>query len=189
MQALPDVEVIAPWPVLELLVDDFFTYIHPLAPFPHEPTFRDLLMKREDRTNPDFLALMASMIGMLVASFPRTVRLHLKAHNQIDMYPRAISMVDRCRMVALQARGSQFFNKPRATVHDAATSYFLGLAAGYTLQWNLYRRFMNETWTFVRELGIYGHSQPGIMYRGPPFNHIDDQMGKRIFWVMFLGVR
>jgi hypothetical protein len=189
-----DGEAIAPWPVLSLLVDDFFTYIHPLAPFPHEPTFKDQFNKRHDQTSPEFLALLASMIGCLVASFPRSARLHLKNQQSSNLFSRAITMIERCRAVALEARGPHFMNKEEVTVYDAATSYFLGLAAGYTMQWKLCRRFMTETLSFVREMGYHkprdlGSSVLGVTYRGPPFDHIQDQIGKRIFWVMFLGVR
>lgn len=187
-------EAIAPWPVLVHLVDDFFTYIHPLTPFPHEPTFKTAFLSREDRTNPEFLALLASMIGCLVASFPRTARTHLKNQHSTNLFPRAITMIERCRVVALDARGSRFLSKDETTVYDAATSYFLGLAAGYTLHWKLCRRFMSETLTFIREMGYHkppdlGSSMYGVTYRGPPFDHVQDQLGKRLFWVMLLGVR
>lgn len=187
-------ELIAPWPVLELLVDDFFTYIHPLTPFPHEPTFRQSFQNREDRTSREFLALLASMIGFLVASFPRTVRIHLKKQHSGNLFPRAVTMIERCRLVALEARGPLFTNKQEMSVHDAATSYFLGLAAGYTMQWKICRRFLAETMAFVRELGSHkprdvGSSMFRVTYRGPGFDHVKDQIGKRIFWVMFLGIR
>lgn len=189
-----DGESIAPWPVVSLLVQDFFTYIHPLAPFPHEPTFMTSFRNREDRTSREFLALLASMIGALVASFPRTARLHLKNQQSSNLFPRAITMIERCRTVALEARGSHFMDKEDVTVYDAATSYFLGLAAGYTMQWKLYRRFMTECLCFVREMGYHkrrdlGSSMYGVTYRGPAFDHVQDQLGKRIFWVMFLGIR
>lgn len=194
-QAVLDAESIAPWSILTLLVDDFFTYIHPLAPFPHEPTFRMSFTTREDRTNRTFLALLASMVGCLVASFPRAARQHLKAHQHgMAMYPKAITLIERCRAVALEARGAAFYSKDDVTVYDAATSYFLGLAAGYTMQWKICRRFMAETMSFIRELGYHkprdlGSSMFGVTYRGPPFNHVEDQLGKRIFWCMFLGIR
>ncbi|KAK0610600.1 hypothetical protein B0T17DRAFT_500023 [Bombardia bombarda] len=189
-----DAESIAPMPVLVLLVDDFFTYIHPLAPFPHEPTFRASFANREDRTSREFLALLASMISALVASFPRTARLHLKAQHGMNLFPKAITLIERCRSVALEARGSMFYSKEDVTVYDAATSYFLGLAAGYSMQWKICRRFMTETMSFIRELGYHkppdlGSSMFGVTYRGPAFDHVRDQIGKRIFWVMFLGVR
>ncbi|KAL2264052.1 hypothetical protein VTK26DRAFT_2838 [Humicola hyalothermophila] len=194
-QQAVDAESIAPWPVLTLLIDDFFTYIHPLSPFPHEPTFRMSFTAREDRTNKGFLALLASMIGCLVASFPRTARLHLKAHQHgMQMYPKAITLIERCRAIALGARGSAFYTRDDITVYDAATSYFLGLAGAYTMQWKVCRRFMAEAMTFIRELGYHkprdmGSSMFGVTYRGPPFNHVEDQLGKRIFWCLFLGVR
>ncbi|KAK4136084.1 hypothetical protein BT67DRAFT_454823 [Trichocladium antarcticum] len=190
-----DAESIAPWPVVALLIDDFFTYIHPLTPFPHEPTFRMSFTAREDRTNKGFLALLSSMIGCLVASFPRTARLHLKAQQHgMHMYPKALTLIERCRAIALDARGSAFYTREEVTVHDAATSYFLSLAAAYTMQWKACRRFMAEAMTFVRELGYHkprdmGSSMFGIAYRGPCVNHVEDQLGRRIFWCMFLSTR
>ncbi len=194
-QQILDAESIAPWPVLTLLIDDFFTYIHPLTPFPHEPTFRMSFTAREDRTNRSFLALLASMISCLVASFPRTARLHLKAQQHgMHMYPKAITLIDRCRTVALEARGASFYSRDDVTVYDAATSYFLGLAAAYTMQWKVTRRFVAEAMAFIRELGYHkprdmGSSMFGVTYRGPSFNHVEDQLGKRIFWCMFVGLR
>ncbi|KAK4040425.1 hypothetical protein C8A01DRAFT_35567 [Parachaetomium inaequale] len=194
-QHILDAESIAPWPVLTLLIDDFFTYIHPLAPFPHETTFRMSFTAREDRTNRGFLALLASMIGCLVASFPRTARLHLKTQQHgMHMYPKAITLIDRCRAVALEARGASFYSREEITVYDAATSYFIGLAAAYTMQWKVSRRFMAESMALIRELGYHkprdmGSSMFGVTYRGPSFNHVEDQLGKRIFWCLFLGLR
>ncbi|KAK3899844.1 hypothetical protein C8A05DRAFT_36523 [Staphylotrichum tortipilum] len=168
---------------------------HPLAPFPHEPTFRMSFTAREDRTNRSFLALLASMIGCLVASFPRSARLHLKAQQHgMHMYPKAITLIDRCRTVALEARGPLFYSRDEITVYDAATSYFLGLAAAYTVQWKMCRRFTAESMAFIRELCYHkprdmGSSMFGVTYRGPSFNHVEDQLGKRIFWCMFVGLR
>jgi hypothetical protein len=193
-QVVLEAEAIAPLPVLQLLVDDFFTYIHPLTPFPHEPTFRQSFHNREDRTSREFLALLASMIGCLVASFPRTARLHLKAQHGMTLFPKAITLVERCRTVALEARGHQFYNKEDVTVYDAATSYFLGLAAAYTMQWKICKRFLVESMSFIREMGYHkprdlGSAMYGVTYRGPPFNHVQDQLGRRIFWCLFLGIR
>ncbi|KAJ8119455.1 hypothetical protein ONZ43_g3594 [Nemania bipapillata] len=197
-----DAEAIAPWPVLQLLVDDFFTYIHPLMPFPHEPSFRQAFANRIDRTNREFLALLASMVGVLVASFPRSARAHLKAHHSAELFPTAITMVEHCRSIALEARGPLFMTKPEMSVDDAAASYFLGIAAGYTLQWKPCRRFLVETMSFCRELGTHrprdlfslaGYLPDLVGVANPvankPVDHIKDQIGKRIFWVMVAGIR
>ncbi|KAI0409198.1 hypothetical protein F4802DRAFT_604474 [Xylaria palmicola] len=197
-----DAESIAPWPILRLLVDDFFTYIHPLMPFPHEPSFRQAFATRADRTDRDFLALLASMIGVLVASFPRSARAHLKAQHSAGLFPTAMTMIDHCRSIALEARGAMFMAKQEMSVDDAATSYFLGLAAGYTLQWKPCRRFLAETMSFCRELGTHrprdlsslADSLPDLAGElnsaaNKPVDHIKDQIGKRIFWVMVAGIR
>ncbi|POR35312.1 Quinic acid utilization activator [Tolypocladium paradoxum] len=193
-----DAETIAPMPVLELLVDDFFTYIHPLAPFPHEPTFRQSFANRQDRTKPEFLGLLASMMAALVASFPRSAREHLKAQHSAHLFPKAIVMIEKCRDIALLTRGSKWVLKQPKTLDDAATSYFLGLASGYTHQWNASRHFMAETLTLIRELGFSRPKHPGdlptfgsdTLSPDPlPFNHVKDQTGKRIFWCLLLGVR
>ncbi|KAF3011940.1 hypothetical protein E8E14_010927 [Neopestalotiopsis sp. 37M] len=193
-----DAEVIAPWPVLTLLVDDFFTYIHPLMPFPHEPTFRAAFNARADRTSTDFLALLASMIGVLVASFPRSARAHLKATHSTNLFPTAITMIDRCRAVAMDARGSTYMAKEDMTVDDATTSYFLALSAAYTLQWKTCKRFMAETMTFCRELLAHRRSDAvssvadiaaALSGTNRPMDHIQDQISKRIFWVMVAGLR
>ncbi|EPE04299.1 fungal transcriptional regulatory protein [Ophiostoma piceae UAMH 11346] len=232
-------DAIAPFHVLELLVDDFYTYIHPLIPFPHEPTFRRRFTDPQERQTPRFLSLLASMIGCLAASFPRSVRPHLRARHNLGKqnsqnsqnptsssgkFARAICMVECCRDVALNARGATFYVKPMLSVDDAATSYFLGLAAGYTFDWRLCRRFMAEAMSFVQELGFHrpasqvasaansmasatigvttaaaaglgagvGTSAGGLstLYSAhPPFNHVDDQIGKRIFWILYLAMR
>ncbi|KAH7327802.1 hypothetical protein B0I35DRAFT_403265 [Stachybotrys elegans] len=193
-----DADSIAPMPVLELLIDDFFTYIHPLAPLPHEPTFRQSFANREDRTKPEFLGLLASMIGALVASFPRCVREHLKAQHSTHLFPRAVVMVERCRDIALTTRGSKWVLKQPKTLDDASTSYFLALASAYIHQHNACSHFMNETLTLIRELGFTRPKHPGdlptfgsdVYSADPlPFNHVKDQIGKRIFWCLLLGVR
>ncbi|KAK2043395.1 hypothetical protein LZ31DRAFT_468279 [Colletotrichum somersetense] len=193
-----DAESIAPLPILELLVDDFFTYIHPLAPFPHEPTFRHSFANREDRTNPEFLGLLASMIAALVASFPRSARQHLKTQHSTHLFPRAIVMIERCRDIALDTRGAHWPLKQPKTLDDAATSYFLGLAAGYTFQMTRYRYFHAECLSLIRELGFHRPKNPNELPTfgnddcSPdplPFHHIKDQIGKRIFWCLLLGVR
>ena len=197
-----DAEAIAPWPVLELLVDDFFTYIHPLMPFPHEPTFRQALAARADRTSTRFLALLSSMIGVLVASFPRSVRSHLKAQHSADLFPTSVTMIERCRDIALQARGALFMANDEMTAEDAATSYFLGLSAAYILRWKPCKRFLAETMTFVREVSVHRRGNSSSLgtdngeptsvfdtHGNKPVDHIKDQMTKRIFWVIMAGVR
>jgi hypothetical protein len=198
-------ESICPFSTLELLVDDFFTYIHPLAPFPHEPSFRAAFKHREDLNNPSFLALLASMVGVLVASFPRKPRLHLKAQHREHLFPNSLNLVERCHKVAVEARGAGYLDK-ELSVYDAATSYFLGLAAAYTFQWRQTRLYFGETLNIVRVLGAHKQKDPGLLpvgglpatfgaesggYEGQPqpVDFIRQEIGRRVFWIMVVGVR
>ncbi|KAH8812517.1 hypothetical protein F5884DRAFT_785662 [Xylogone sp. PMI_703] len=197
-------ESICPFPILELLVDDFFTYIHPLVPFPHEPSFRAAFKHREDLNNPAFLALLASMVGILVASFPRKPRQHLKAQRRQDLFPNSMSLVERCHKVAVEARGPGYLDK-ELSVYDAATSYFLGLAGAYTFNWRACRLYFGETLSMLRILGVHKTKEPGfnpdvmqvalgitgigLEARPEQIDFIKQEIGRRIFWIMFVGIR
>ncbi|KAK0984659.1 hypothetical protein LTS16_011213 [Friedmanniomyces endolithicus] len=198
---------ICPIETLDLLIDDFFTYIHPLCPFPHEPSFREAWKRREDVKNKAFLALLASMIGALVSSFPRKPRQHLKAHKREHMFPNHMSLVHRCQQVCAVARGPGYLESESLSVYDAATSYFLAVMTTYTFRWRLGRLYFGECLTILRTLGLHkptGHSyaQLGSLplamgsrageqdgNRDQPVDNITLEMGRRIFWTMFVSVK
>ncbi|KAF2743906.1 hypothetical protein M011DRAFT_471031 [Sporormia fimetaria CBS 119925] len=190
-------ESICPVPTMNALIDDFFTHIHPLCPFPHEPSFREAWERREDYTNPYFLALLASMIACLVASFPRKPRLHIRAQTR-DLYPSHLALVDKCREVCAQARGPGYLDSPTLNVYDACASYFLGLAGAYTFNWRQLRLYFGECLTILRALGIQGAttSTASVKGRSDPSKDGDEksdvimeQIGRRVFWTLFVGVR
>ena len=199
-------ETLCPLSTMNALIDDFFTYIHPLCPFPHEPSFREAWARREDYSNPSFLALLASMIACLVASFPRKPRLHLKTQTRHE-YPSHLSLVDKCREVCAQARGPGYLDRPGLNVYDACTSYFLGLSGAYVFQWRQLRLYIAECLTIIRSLGLHKAQEQGYTHlgavpsawgsNGPGFDgtrefkldHITEQIGRRVFWTAFVGVR
>jgi hypothetical protein len=199
-------ESICSIPTMNALIDDFFTYIHPLCPFPHEPSFREAWERREDYSNPSFLALLASMVASLVASFPRKPRLHLKSQTR-DHFPSHLAMVEKCREVCAQARGPGYLDRANLNVYDACTSYFLGLTGAYVFQWRQLRLYFGECLTILRSLGLHKAQDQGYTYlggvpgamgsNGPKFEgsrdlHLDkitEQIGQRLFWTLFVGVR
>ncbi|KXL46171.1 MAG: hypothetical protein FE78DRAFT_538929, partial [Acidomyces sp. 'richmondensis'] len=199
-------ESICPVETLDLLIDDFFTYIHPLCPFPHEPSFREAWKRREDLSNKSFLALLAAMVGALVASFPRKPRLHLKAQKKESLFPNHMSLVNRCQQVCAVARGPGYLESDNLSVYDAATSYFLALMGVYTFRWRLGRLYFGECLTILRTLGLHRpreqtQQQLGALptafgshgthdgNREQPIDNITLEMGRRIFWTMFVGVK
>ncbi|KAJ5084453.1 hypothetical protein NUU61_009032 [Penicillium alfredii] len=196
---------------VQLLLDDFFTYIHPLVPVPHEPTFRAAFERREDVTDPTFLALIASMIGFLVASFPRRPKLRLNTEAERSAFPNSIALVKRCHDVAIQARGTGYLDR-NATVYDAAISYFLGACAGYIYSIRRCRTYLAECRTIIQvfDLCRSPNSLPPASTLGPTspmstasiftqdhtgHSLIDNQtvdlitqeLGRRLFYVSFVG--
>ncbi|KAI9894127.1 MAG: hypothetical protein M1814_003981 [Vezdaea aestivalis] len=190
-------ECICPLPVLDRLIDDFFFYIHPLIPVPHEPTFRAALEDREDRTNKSFLALLASMVATLVVSFPRKPIQHLREGKVDHLYPNSMSLIEQCRRIAAQCRGPGFLDK-EPDIYSTATSYFLGLTAAYTFDLRRCRLYLSECLALIRLDGIerapsnYNEAESPASPSSPTEpspNHIERQTSIRLFWLMLAAAR
>jgi hypothetical protein len=196
---------------VQLLLDDFFTYIHPLVPIPHEPTFRAAFERREDASSGTFLALLASMIGFLVASFPRRPKLRLNTEAERSAFPNSIALVKRCHDVALQARGVGYLDR-NATVYDAAISYFLGVCAGYIYSMRRCRIYLAECRTMLQVYDLCRtptpaptmaamnaaspmstmsatsqDQQPQYLTDNKPVDLISQELGRRLFYVSLVG--
>ncbi|KAK2763832.1 hypothetical protein FQN54_009450 [Arachnomyces sp. PD_36] len=175
-------------------------------PVPHEPTFRASLARREDATNESFLALLASMIGTLVTSFPRSPRLHLKNAPEKFEFPRSMVLVKKCHDIAIRARGPGYLDRD-LTVYDAAISYFLGLSAAHVYDMRACRLYFGECATILRIYNSFGvskrlHSRNGTPYQAyppDPFNVelpggnqpdlISQELGRRLFYLNIVGFK
>jgi hypothetical protein len=199
-------ESICPLPTLQLLVDDYFLFIHPLIPVPHEPTFREAFANRDDVSNKRFLALLASMIGSLVASFPRRPRLHLRTDSAESMYPNSMALVKRCHDVSVQARGLGYLDTS-TTIEDAAISYHLSLCSSYVYNMRRCRMYLGECMTILRVYNLYNPSKQAVATLSPvaaasplseaqnPFidpsdatdNFLVQEQGRRLFYICLAG--
>lgn len=185
-------ESICDFATLEILVDDYFTYIHPLIPFPHEPTFRDAFVNREDKTDRTFLALVAVMIETLVASFPRRPRQLFTSEHARQLYPNAGALIDRCHQVYCEARGPGYLDR-QLNLNDAACSYLAAIAAGYMFDMHRLRLYISECVMILRILGFHNADeafQPKNPYDSSPgavIDHVYQQSGRRLFWLCFVG--
>ncbi|TQS37076.1 hypothetical protein Golomagni_02462 [Golovinomyces magnicellulatus] len=196
-------ESICPHSILELIIEDYFTYIHPIYPIPHEPSFRAAFRGREDLKNPGFLALLASLTGVTVLSLPRRARNHYLSHGLKSHFPGSLRLADRCHNVAVEARGAGYLDKD-LTVYHGITSYFLGLAATYKFQWNQARLYFGEALTITKIVGAsnFGidENQPDIhpsethttiesQIKPPVKDYIMQEMVRRVFWILFVSIR
>lgn len=192
-------ESICDLPTLTTLLDDYFIYIHPLIPLPHEPTFRRAFEAREDRTNHKFLALIASMIECLVASFPRRPRQLFITEPAKSQFPNAAALIDRCHQVFVEARGLGYMDR-QMSLYDGIASYLSGLAAGYVLDVPRMRLYLGECTIITRELQFHrpeihrpapvtpgGSYGPVDMPRLSTIDYIYQECGRRLFWLLFVG--
>ncbi len=173
---------------LRVLVDDYFTYIHPLTPLPHEPTFRAAFERREDRTNRTFLALLAAMIEALVASFPRRPRQLFTSEANRRLFPNAGTLIDRCHQVFNEARGPGYLDR-ELSIYDAFGSYLVGLTASYLFDSNRASLYIAECVSIVRRLAIHKISTDPSL-QGPPSGEIDyikQELSRRLFWLSYVS--
>jgi hypothetical protein len=177
---------------LEILLDDYFLYIHPLVPLPHEPTFRAAFARREDKTDRTFLSLVATMLEALVASFPRRVRRVFTSEQAQHQFPNASAVVERCHQVFVEARGAGYLDKT-ITMNDALASYLAGLTSAYMYNIKRMRLYFGECVMMLRVLG-YHHNETRAMtddneqpQRKLPINYIHQESGRRLFWLMFVS--
>ena len=204
-QQVLSAETIVPWNVLQLLIDDYFHFIHPIIPVPHEPTFRASLERREDMSHPTFLALLASMVGTLVACFPRRPRTHFRDLNLDHLFPNSWSLVERCHKVTLTAQGPTTHNRiliEQDMIHDAIINYLQGLMTSYMFSREDAILYFRQGLMLCDRLGVTKatavaseHTIPRMVPNGQslqgPQSHNDLitlEMGRRIFWLLFTAI-
>jgi hypothetical protein len=180
------------------LIDDYFLYIHPLIPLPHEPTFRAAFANRRDKTDRSFLSLIAAMLETLVASFPRRARRLFTSEQARIQYPNAGALIDRCHQVFVEARGIGYLDQP-TTLNDAIASYLAGLASAYVYDIRRMRLYFGECVMMLRTLGIHRpdiHAPVGsatgaeaAAERNRRADYVYQECGRRLFWLMFVSAQ
>lgn len=105
------------------------------------------------------------------------------------------------------ARGAGYLESDNLSVYDAATSFFLALTGVYTYRWRLGRLYLGECLTIIRTLGLHKAKEQtytqlgtlpasvgsnGANYEGTREEGVDNitlEMGRRIFWTIFVTVK
>ena len=207
-QQVLSAESICSWSILQPLIEDYFVYIHPLVPLPHEPSFRAALERREDVNNSTFLAMLAAMIGCVVANFPRKLQQHSRHSSTEHSFPNSMSLVERCHKIAIEAQGVGYLDRI-LTIHDAVTNYLLGLTSVYTLNRPSCIVYFRQCLTILTTIGAHkpnttadyprpgGAPQARMMPNGhaleaPHPGGVDllmQEISRRTFWVMFVSAR
>lgn len=136
-----------------------------------------------------------------MASFPRRPKLHLKTEAEKTAFPHSVALVKQCHDVAIQARGTGYLDR-NATVYDAATSYFLGLCAGYIYDIRRCRVYFAECQTMIHVYDLcrepnrvsFSPTSPssGLSQDPTADIHIDvieRELARRLFYTTIVGYR
>jgi len=209
LQQVLSAEVICPTPIVMHLVDDYFNYIHPLIPIPHENSFRSALTAGEATRNTTFLALLASMLGCVAAIYPQKPMQHFQA-TQIDnhAFPNSMALVDRCHKVITESQGPGRVDR-LLSIHDAQVSYLQGLTCAYTFNPQSSIRYFTECMSILEHIGA--HKASTYKYKGPALGApqarmtpngetlqgpqpgqpdlVIEEVTKRTFWAIFVTAR
>lgn len=208
-QQVLSAEAICSTPVVIHLMTDYFNYIHPLIPIPHESSFRSAFAAGEAGRNTTFLALLASMVGCVAAVYPHKPQQHFHA-LAIDnhAFHEPMSLVERCHKVIIQAQGDGYVDR-LLTIHDAQVNYLQGLTCAYTYAPQSSLRYMKQCMSILQHIGAHkastykykgpaiGATQPrmtpnGDTLQGPQPGQPDlviEEVTKRTFWAMFATAR
>ncbi|KAL8701590.1 MAG: hypothetical protein Q9201_004834 [Fulgogasparrea decipioides] len=198
-QPVLSADSICPPALLDRFVDDYFKYIHPMIPVPHEPAFRAALTARADTNDMKFLALLASMVGCLVASIPRRPKQHILELRMERLIPNSTTLIDRCWRTAIEARGLYHLDRPQ-TIEDAEIAYLQGVIGAYQFEWDICRLYMGQCVTISRVIGLHRQDGPGseaasnanrneaVMVPGQGRDVVVQELSKRMFWVIFSTV-
>ena len=215
-QQVLSAETICPLPMLERLIDDYFTFIHPLVPLPHEQFFREAFRRRQDLNNPTLVALIASMLGYLVACYPQRPRQHIREglpmeHQQQmeSLYSNPMDLVERCQKIAMEALGPAYLTR-KMSVDDVIVNYLQALTFLQIFNPQSAINYLKQSMTISANVGLHqvntsdtantnGHALPtarmtanGHALMGPNpagADQVMQELGKRAFWALFAGVK
>jgi hypothetical protein len=177
--AYHSLDSIALFETVHLMLYDFFTYVYPTFPFPHEHLTMDRLKKREDTRNKSFCGLVASMLAALAAVFPRLADTALGQHEQTGHVISNEVFISRCMLVCEQSRGPLTSGRD---VDDAATAFFVGLVSYVRKQPRQTEMYLIESLSIVRYLGV---EQDGVLADGSPADFVTKELCRRIYWAVY----
>ena len=207
-QQVLSTDTICPQPILLMLVDDYFLYIHPLTQIPHEMSFRSALESGEAPRNTTFLALLASMVECVTAAYPRRPQQHYQALNIENNFQSSMSLVDRCNKVITEAQGTGYISQV-LTIHDAQVNYLQGLTSTYTFHHQASIIYFKQCLNILQSVGAHKASTykykgaaldvpqarmipNGDALQGPQPGQPDlviEEQSKRTFWLLLFTAR
>ncbi|CAH0046305.1 unnamed protein product [Clonostachys solani] len=169
---------IGPRSLILAIIDDYLARIYPLIPVVHRPTFRRRLAQNEDVDDPDFLALILSLVvvavGLLPSRFPYYQSMVSGSSSKFQTRESVVNAsIDMC----MSMRTATYWDQ--VSHQKWAMSYMMSVGCFQLGQANRSRMLEVETLQTGRLLGIHRIAD----YEG--LNCIETQLRKKAFWLCF----
>lgn len=160
-------------------IDEYFATIYPLLPVVHEPSFRrDFASSRLDNDKVFFsLVMCVCVVGPVL--LPRRFLEYKKYPKEFD-HDSPGDLARRCERIVLSLRDVEYSEQP--TNEKCAIAYLLAFFCGNT-------GFVGKARVYWGELGGYLNSMRASSpssYKG--LGHIEAQVRKKLFWLLFVVV-
>ncbi|KAH6672147.1 hypothetical protein B0J14DRAFT_67975 [Halenospora varia] len=168
------IEHLCPIPVFYQIINDYLTFIYPITPITHRPTFNSALSSNFHDHDPEFLRLCLSLCAMTVSSLQRRMPSYgFGYYNHAD---EIVQRVDRLITASRLATDEL----DTASSNIMICSFLLGMASHYVERpmrgWVL----INESIQVSRSLNLA--TKEG--YDGRDL--VDAEMCKRAFWMLYI---
>ncbi|KAH7028914.1 uncharacterized protein B0I36DRAFT_290164 [Microdochium trichocladiopsis] len=159
-----------------LVLNDYVTYVYPLLPVVHRPSFAADLEGGRDARDGDLLALVVSLCAATVGLLPSRLPTY-RAHGL--PFETRTAMANHCFRLNQGFRGPAYFD----TISHSkwASTYMLGIAIHQTGNANLWRMLEVEAMQLLRLLEVHHLAS----YAG--LDPIEVQLRKKAFCLMFNG--
>lgn len=160
------------------MLDDYITSLYPLIPLVHRPSFRKSISANEDANNQDLFGLVVAICATVVGNMPSRFAAYRRSKPFLPYQSRK-DFIHHAHTLLLDMRGPDYFDQ--ISFQKFATSYLFVIAFFQIGQVNRSRMTEVECLQLGRMLDLHRITE----YRG--LNHIETQLRKKGFWLVFYG--
>lgn len=165
-----------PRTTFQIVIDDYISFVYPVIPVVHVPSFQQRLSTQDHEHDPAFLRLCLSICAVTVSSIPRKISRFGFGH-----YEDSRQLVSRAYLLVMSSR---FTSSPTwadsPSMDTLLSSYLLACASHYTDKPSRAWLLMNESLQTCRNLNIWnreGYQDLSLM---------DAEISKRMFWLLYI---
>ncbi|KAF5702664.1 hypothetical protein FGLOB1_9478 [Fusarium globosum] len=171
-------DILFPRELVRFILSDYVTYVYPLIPVIHQPTFQLDFDSDRDMHDVDFLALIISLCAVTVSLLPSRFKTYRNFSSPLPFETRT-EMADQCYKLNQSFRDTTYFDT--VSHQKWASTFLLGVAFHQTVNNNLWRMLEVESMQLLRLLEVQHLSSYSDL------DAVEIQLRKKAFWLMFYG--